>query len=85
MYLPATSQVPGCLRALSERPTDLGAHRLLQKVAQVVVSYVRRLRGELEREEGESEVLDGLAESGRGAGMGRGAGEVVGRARGMHA
>ncbi|XP_037068876.1 uncharacterized protein LOC119090192 [Pollicipes pollicipes] len=57
----ACGQLPGCMRAVQARPTDLGAHRLLQKVAQVVVTYARRLCVDLEkREEDTSGVLDCL-------------------------
>ncbi|KAF0302298.1 hypothetical protein FJT64_025597 [Amphibalanus amphitrite] len=63
----AVSQLPGSVRSVAERPADLGAHRLLQKVVQVVVTYVHRLRVLLESQDDEqTTVLDGLGDVGEG-------------------
>ncbi|XP_043232760.1 uncharacterized protein LOC122387018 isoform X2 [Amphibalanus amphitrite] len=67
----AVSQLPGSVRSVAERPADLGAHRLLQKVVQVVVTYVHRLRVLLESQDDEqTAVLDGLGDVGEGEAAG---------------
>ena len=77
------SQLPGCVRSVHEYPADLGAHRLLQKVVQVVVTYVRRLRALLESQDDEqSGVLDGLEQLADNGGAWRGRGGEAGGCKG---